>query len=166
MKGNISSQPASTTPGSWKGIIPCDCQDWAGAYCLPRMWLMANSSSKEDWISRQLEAIQSKPSFTGRVSSCLFSSPPPFRAAQDLLRPEKKNRQCSTVSLIGKGRDRKLLIWTQKLHYCWSQIWKEESSLDNHNLGIRKTESLSIFSMIAAIADKCNKDFSAMNLYP
>ena len=71
------------------------------------MWLMANSSSKEDWISRQLEAIQSKPSFTGRVSSCLFSSPPPFRAAQDLLRPEKKNRQCSTVSLIEKGRDRK-----------------------------------------------------------
>lgn len=58
-----------------KGIITSGCQDGARAHQLPRMWLMANLSSKEDCISRQLEAIQSKPSFTGRVSSCLLSSP-------------------------------------------------------------------------------------------
>lgn len=64
---------------------------------------MANLSSKEDWISRQLEAIQSKPSFTGRVSSCLPSSPPsPSRAAQGLLRPEERT-ECLTVSLTRKG---------------------------------------------------------------
>ena len=97
--------------GSWKGIIPPDCQDWAGARCLPRMWLMANSSSKEDWISRQLEAIQSKPSFTGRVSSCLLSSPPPSRAAHGLSRPEKEHTVLNCFPNWEKERQ-KTRLWT------------------------------------------------------
>lgn len=90
---------------SWKGIITPGCQDGAGAHRLPRMWLMANLSSKKigfqgNWkLFSQSQVLQGE--FPPVYSPLLPLGQP--RTCWDL----KKNWQCLTVSLINKKRDRK-----------------------------------------------------------
>lgn len=90
---------------SWKGIITPGCQDGAGAHRLPRMWLMANLSSKKigfqgNWkLFSQSQVLQG--AFPPVYSPLLPLGQP--RTCGDL----KKNWECLTVSLINKKRDRK-----------------------------------------------------------
>lgn len=91
VKGSFSRHLVPTTPavGFLERYYHSPLSGWGWSSSVSKNVTDGKFEFKEDWISRQLEAIQSKPSFTGRVSSCLLSSPP-FRAAQDLLRPEKE----------------------------------------------------------------------------